>query len=590
MSEFQKWTSQHRTIRASRDWNALLDHGLEKPASYIVRKNGIYYEAINGSTGKIDYGGRNNAGGINGTDAQAVVQAAVNALGSRSGIIKFGSGSFHFSSAVDCSYPINFVGEGTEATVIYADNGTNIFNFNVTSTLYGGGISKLTLNGSNDSGTLINVSGLWKLRVEDVVFRGLHDTSMKFSNSSYEPQIENCRVIQFVSYGVYFDTDNNGGIVQNCDFAGKAGSVDIYIASDADSISICNNWFERGSGEGGTYIDVQGNSVKILANHFAGNQGTADQIYIHNGASRIEIIGNSLHHATRSSINIASDAGDNHIIKSNVFYRPANYAIEVGAGRVVIVEGNYFENSLSDSAGMFYHAGGQGAPAIINGNYFYSANHTTVKSIDGGRIASNNRLNKISYIYVTQAVNNNIFCTASVDGIIAEIAVGNYVNGVDDGITVSHLASNNHVVNCNRGIVTSHDEVSIINNKVKGSTNLGIRVAGTDTDCVVAFNQADSYSFGATPAKVEGNIGFVTENAGTAIIPANTNSYQVSFEMARTPTVVKVTPQFDVSGRWWISNLSWASGTSILSGAFTFNRTYSGLYSGIIHWNAEYIP
>ncbi|MHA1290827.1 MAG: right-handed parallel beta-helix repeat-containing protein, partial [Candidatus Thorarchaeota archaeon] len=86
------------------------------------------------------------------------------------------------------------------------------------------------------------------------------------------------------------------------------------------------------------------------------------------------------------------------------------------------------------------------------------------------------------------------------------------------------------------------------------------------------------------------NTGYVTENAGTAIIPANAKSHQVSFEMAGTPTVVKVTPQFDVSGRWWISNLTWASGTSILSGAFNFNRTYSGLYSGIIHWNAEYIP
>ena len=90
--------------------------------------------------------------------------------------------------------------------------------------------------------------------------------------------------------------------------------------------------------------------------------------------------------------------------------------------------------------------------------------------------------------------------------------------------------------------------------------------------------------------EVHYNVGWVTENCGTATIPANTKSYQVSFEMAGTPTVVKVTPQFDVSGRWWISNLTWASGTSILSGAFTFNRSYSGLYNGIIHWNAEYIP
>jgi len=80
MSEFQKWTSQHRTIRASRDWNALLDHGLEKPASYIIRKNGSYVEAINGSTGKIDFGGQNNAGGVSGSDAATVIQQSLNAM------------------------------------------------------------------------------------------------------------------------------------------------------------------------------------------------------------------------------------------------------------------------------------------------------------------------------------------------------------------------------------------------------------------------------------------------------------------------------------------------------------------------------
>jgi len=80
MSEFQKWTSQHRTIRAARDWNALLDHGLEKPASYIIRKNGSYVEAINGSTGKIDYGGVNNAGGVSGSDASAVIQQTLNSM------------------------------------------------------------------------------------------------------------------------------------------------------------------------------------------------------------------------------------------------------------------------------------------------------------------------------------------------------------------------------------------------------------------------------------------------------------------------------------------------------------------------------
>jgi len=117
MSEFQRWTSQHRTIRASRDWNALLDHGLVKPASYIIRKNGSYYEAINGSTGKIDYGGQNNAGGVSGTDAATVIQNAINAAANADQgliFIKRSSTSYKLSSGLDLAVaggPVSLVSD-----------------------------------------------------------------------------------------------------------------------------------------------------------------------------------------------------------------------------------------------------------------------------------------------------------------------------------------------------------------------------------------------------------------------------------------------------------------------------------------------
>jgi parallel beta-helix repeat protein len=62
------------------DWNNLLDHGLERCAAYVIRVNGSYYEAINGSTGVITYGGSNDAGGSDGTDADVVINAALSAV------------------------------------------------------------------------------------------------------------------------------------------------------------------------------------------------------------------------------------------------------------------------------------------------------------------------------------------------------------------------------------------------------------------------------------------------------------------------------------------------------------------------------
>lgn len=50
-----------------------------KPYSYLVRVNGVYYEAVD-EYGKLTYGGSGNAGGATGTDATEVIQAAITGL------------------------------------------------------------------------------------------------------------------------------------------------------------------------------------------------------------------------------------------------------------------------------------------------------------------------------------------------------------------------------------------------------------------------------------------------------------------------------------------------------------------------------
>lgn len=78
MSEFQKWDgASHPVIKRVDDWNNLLDHGLIKPAAFTVWKNGSYYEAVNGSTGKVTYGGAGNAGGTSGTAPHSVITAVI---------------------------------------------------------------------------------------------------------------------------------------------------------------------------------------------------------------------------------------------------------------------------------------------------------------------------------------------------------------------------------------------------------------------------------------------------------------------------------------------------------------------------------
>jgi hypothetical protein len=78
MPDFQVWDqTAHPIVRLENDWNKLLAHGLVVAPDVIVRINGSYYEALDGNDGTISYGGEDNAGSTDGTDPDAVIQAAI---------------------------------------------------------------------------------------------------------------------------------------------------------------------------------------------------------------------------------------------------------------------------------------------------------------------------------------------------------------------------------------------------------------------------------------------------------------------------------------------------------------------------------
>jgi len=87
MSLLEKYEKGRRVRGAW--WNDLIDRlagrrGLVLPASYVIFKETInatdYYLALNAKIGNIDFGGQNNAGKVDGTNASAVIQAVINTL------------------------------------------------------------------------------------------------------------------------------------------------------------------------------------------------------------------------------------------------------------------------------------------------------------------------------------------------------------------------------------------------------------------------------------------------------------------------------------------------------------------------------
>ncbi len=148
--------SEIRTIppRMTRyPWNALVDHGLEKTASYIIRSGSSsgLYEAINGSDGTIDYSGSN---------ASAVIQATINAL--TSGIIFVKAGDYTFNSAVAMKSHIKIIGEvvGTTGQSL----GTRfLLPINANYSIFTGStfefweISNIYMHGNGDNGATSNI-------------------------------------------------------------------------------------------------------------------------------------------------------------------------------------------------------------------------------------------------------------------------------------------------------------------------------------------------------------------------------------------------------------------------------------------------
>jgi len=302
MSEFQAWTSQHRTIRASRDWNALLDHGLEKPASYIIRKNGNYYEAINGSTGKIDFGGANNAGGVSGSDAAAVIQQAINNM-SNGQTLFVKHGKYNLNSTVTINKRINLIGESSDryyGTVFNSQitNGSKVIEVNAGSYgIYNTKYANFAIvgNGAEGDGLYIYLPQRLAI-VSNIYIAGVGGNGISIKDG-FDIGLEYVRLGSNGGCGGLFDDVNNfavyrstinsndigikaqnltGGFIHGvCDFYDN--NKDIYLYN-VQSVSIIGNYFEpkiRGIEVTGT-SEALSSDILIDGNYFNGVDDTLE--------------------------------------------------------------------------------------------------------------------------------------------------------------------------------------------------------------------------------------------------------------------------------------------------------------------------
>lgn len=506
--------SEFRTIPpklTATEWNALLDHGLVKPASYIIRKNGSYYEAINGNTGKIDYSG---------TDASQVIQSAINAL-TNGGKIFIKDPITISGGSVSISKPIVFEGEGEHSTItmdnsfLYIIAGWAAFH-------------KLRFTGIVTEGSGLIATKV-PVYIRDCIFEDISGGACVIVSSiTTKPPIfvsdsifNNCQVTDAVIFLMGSSTINNNQFY-NC-VANKG-----VIRQNAGSNSIiCNNLIQDylGTGDYHHAITLYSQNGDIEDVIIAGNTifWTADPSLITGGIL--------LSTEVDASYNIRRCVIANNVIKGSETFTNVSVAIYCHVGASGVIE-----------------------DIAITGN--------SIKRVLSGIVLRMDKRGSIIGNVIEQCTRKGIYiyCDDS-------LVLGNIIKDVNYELVSGNagivINGNNNTVEGNR-IIDSLDYTTYSIIEENGDSN---QIKNNNVDKPIQKTGANTI--------IKGNIGYITENIGVATISAGSTSVTVNHGLAGTPTIVFIEVNHDELKDYKITNKTSTQFTVEVPNAVSADRTFT---------------
>jgi hypothetical protein len=331
----------HPIVKLDADWNRKLEQD-ERGCSYIIRKNGSYYEAIKGGTstgaGTIVYGGALNAGSTSGSNASAVINAAIQAEGG----IFIKKAAYSITATILYNKPVNIDAE--IGTVFTAAFDGNIF---TVATGAQGRVKDLEVDGNNPTN---NASAFFITKADSTPITlqslNLHDFKniviYEYSTSNKNLTIKNCVITTPESYALYL-RGGYGEVLGNTIDGNPNSEYDIFlygcnnyrlennfcriystgvshyminIGGDSNLITINKNTIFLNNPQNGfqfgivtanaTNIDISHNNIVPLTNYFSGNG-----ININDESYQIKVVGNTIQLA---SISIEQDTTHSNYI------------------------------------------------------------------------------------------------------------------------------------------------------------------------------------------------------------------------------------------------------------------------------------
>jgi hypothetical protein len=472
--------------------------------SYMVYQDGNKYYARNGSTGVVEY---------ESVDATSTIQYTIDKVCTTGGRILIKSGNYPVSGIViqGCT-DVEIVGEGWSTKLIA--NGPDVTVIRIgdrtdaTKASRRIRIANLYIDGSMQETETVQPEN-----VSDRRF----GISVNGSNTS-EIVIENCYIYNTGSDSIYGYMSGHTLVRNNIIVNTRGYWAAIHVHGEHKFYVIGNTIIN--SAVGGI------RHGRIIAHNYIENTGAVNRPVIDGGDYAAAIVSNYIVYARWKGITTSTHLQYRNIIANNIIYVATSDGIHVYGGPDVLqgIETLVIGNEIIDA---------NGSGIVVNGT------HVIVKG------------NVISYPRQNGIVLDGTRYSLVVDNIIRNTSFGG--NNTYDGIRLTNQARYNRIIG---NIIRSHRE----NRPRYGIAELSVY---EDYNYIVG-NYIEGYVTGAILKQgpntiVKFNVGYLTENSGTATIPAGSTSVAVNHGLACTPSKVFITPLSQPPGSIWVSDITGAT-------------------------------
>ena len=535
MTDFDVWNSITHSMVTLNDDVQLKAHGLEKTASYIIRKNGVYYEAIKGGTstgtGKIAYGGVDNADGTDGTDGSAVIQAALDNLT---------AGRIH-KEAVVCKDALTL--EDTVTVSAYT-----LLDLSQAKILGGAGLTLYPFY----------INGISNVEVIGGLITGDGSSPTTAQNG-----------VDYYDYtGIQINNSTNIKVHHNSNI-GCWGAVNVYNSSD---VWVSDNYGYMCAGGWQSVAD----SANIKNVHF-----------IHNDAHEF---GDDAISFLAQGFTISDFSACHNSVDAAVTIVAVNDATGTGVkATYTAVGGILYRGDISHN--RFTNLG-QSA-IICNSMHDTTISHNNIYNV--GQTSATQKQAVLLGVATTNPCTNlkvcdNFIDTSEGNGITAESVtdsrfIGNTIENMSAGVNGAlyfwgsednHITGNTIRNNTGNGILfgVGNGYNTLIGNKLYSNTLYGVNLGGFDYNRLIGNdfqgNGSGSFTGGAANDYYSANRGYVTEAWGTV---NGTTPIAVTFApaMKSTPTIIIITSNEEIHSGWNTATANGFNLTFTAGGARTFN-------------------